>query len=111
LICPEDSRQAATNFSGDFSNKTISYFVGDVTNMDANYGMFLSGDRNLTGGVMHANGFLEVVTNQTIGWSSELHNGFGNIALADGSVQETISTNLNELLQQTGLATNRLAIP
>ena len=110
LVCPQDLRRHATNFSIGFSNTNVSYFVGLVTN-DANYSMFLSGDRNIIGGTKQANGILEITTNQIIGWGTDLHNGMGNIALADGSVQATIPSNLNELFQQTGASTNRFAIP
>jgi hypothetical protein len=40
-----------------------------------------------------------------------MHNGIGNIAIADGSVQQMTSSNLFQLLLQSGIATNRLAIP
>jgi prepilin-type processing-associated H-X9-DG protein len=35
----------------------------------------------------------------------------GNIGLADGSVQTTDSSFLHQLLVQSGVATNRLALP
>ena len=73
--------------------------------------MLFSGDRNIVGGTKLANGILELTTNQSVGWSSEMHNGIGNVALADGSVQQTTVSNLFQLLLQTGVATNRLAIP
>jgi len=73
--------------------------------------MLISGDRNIVGGTKLANGILEITTNQLVGWSSEMHNGVGNIGVADGSVQTVTVTGFAELLQQTGVATNRLAIP
>lgn len=36
---------------------------------------------------------------------------FGNIGFADGSVQQLSSSGLRDAFQQTGLATNRQAIP
>jgi len=44
-------------------------------------------------------------------WTAARHKFAGNIGLADGSVEQTTSSGLNELLHKTGLATNRLAIP
>ena len=116
LICPSDTkRRYATNFSGALSTNNISYFVG----LDANTNSpktFLSGDRNIVilGGIIK-NGVIEITTKNPVGWSSELHGGFGNIAFPDGTVHRTesrgTSWNLRDLIRKTGLATNRLAIP
>jgi hypothetical protein len=56
LVCPEDSRKPAHSFDRTFSNKNLSYFVGVDANNDAPQ-MFLSGDRNVTGGIQ-ASGLL-----------------------------------------------------
>ncbi len=110
LICPKDAKRSyATNFSGAFSATNISYFVGLDANMISQQA-FHSGDRNIVGGIMK-NGVLEITTNHPVGWSSELHGGAGNILTADGSVQAVSNSGLTNLIQQTGLATNRLAIP
>jgi prepilin-type processing-associated H-X9-DG protein len=113
LVCPADVRQPATDIGPTFGNSNVSYFVG-LDAEDAKPQTILSGDRNIAGGMMK-NGVLEITRNDPVGWSSELHGGIGNIAFADGSVQQTTSRktswNLRELIGQTGLATNRLAIP
>jgi hypothetical protein len=101
---------------------------------------FLCGDDNFKiGGVPVKSGLLELPANSPVSWTSGRHTtykrhfwnvatSFGNVGLADGSVQETtissrtnllLSTGLDpscvssltSLLQATGLATNRLAIP
>jgi hypothetical protein len=54
---------------------------------------------------------LELSTNAPISWTSARHHFAGNIGLADGSVQQFTIQRLQNALQQTGLATNRLAIP
>jgi hypothetical protein len=110
LVCPSDVRQPANDFGSNFCNQTISFFVG-VDADESNPQMPLSGDRNITGGTKLPNGMLEITTNQPVGWSSELHEGVGNIGMADGSVQQTDSSNLCDLLQRAGIATNRFAIP
>jgi prepilin-type processing-associated H-X9-DG protein len=112
LICPYDSeRTCATNFSTDFTSKNISYFVG----LDANQThpqTLLSGDDNFEiGGVPVKPGLLKLSTNTPISWTAARHKFAGNILLADGSVQTVTVQGLQKLLQQTGLATNRLAIP
>jgi hypothetical protein len=110
LVCPADTRHSAKDFASIPGNQGVSYFVGldaDETKPQ----MPLSGDRNIIGGTRFTNGIVEFSTNQTVRWSSEIHDGVGNIGLNDGSVQQLTTIGLTELLQQTGLATNRLAIP
>ena len=85
LVCPSDVRQPAKDFVTNFDNSTISYFVG-VDAEESNPQMLLSGDRKIVGGTKLTNGILEITKNDPVGWNSELHNGVGNIALADGSV-------------------------
>lgn len=112
VLCPQDvSRDYATNFTTDFNNGRISYFVG--ADADENYPQrFLSGDANFEiGGAAVKSGLLEFSTNAPIGWSAARHNLSGNIGFADGSVQSLSNSNLLIYLHQTGLATNRLAIP
>ena len=112
LLCPEDTyRIWATNWST-LNNSNISYFVDfDVTN-ETNPQMILDGDDNLTiGGVRVRPGFLNLWTNTTVGWTKERHHGEGNIVFADGSLQQLTTDGLRQALQQTGVATNHLAIP
>jgi len=112
VLCPRDTnRDNATNFTTDFNNSRISYFVG--VDADENYPQkFLSGDANFEiGGAAVKSGLLEFSTNAPIGWTAARHQFAGNISLSDGSVQSLYNTNLASQLQQTGLATNRLAIP
>lgn len=110
LICPQDSRQVASDFGGGFSNSNVSYFVGLLAN-DDNPEAFLAGDRNIIGGRTLPNGTTEISTSDAIRWGTDLHNGSGNIALADGSVSQCPSDYLKQALQYTGIATNRLEKP
>jgi prepilin-type N-terminal cleavage/methylation domain-containing protein len=112
LICPADTdRIAATNFITDFNSSKISYFVGLGANTNSPQA-FLSGDDNFAiGSVPVKSGLLELSTNVEISWTAARHKFVGNIGLADGSVQQTTQDELRQALQQTGLATNRLAIP
>ena len=112
LCCPADSgRVPATNFNADFGNANISYFVG----LDADENKprtFLSGDDNFAmNGVPVKSGRLEISTNTLLFWTAARHRFAGNIGLADGSVQQLTTDGLRQALQQTGVATNRLAIP
>jgi prepilin-type N-terminal cleavage/methylation domain-containing protein len=111
LLCPaETHRTAATNFGPDLDNARISYFVGIDANQ-TNSQMFLSGDRNLTNGRASNRRFLDLTTNNPVGWTAELHQSQGNAGLADGSVQQFNNSRLREALANTGDSTNRLAMP
>jgi competence protein ComGC len=124
LYCPEDrTRIYATNFGDDLKNK-ISYFVG----WDARESlpqMWLSGDANLlVNGSPSKSRVVELTTNinvvwnvsrhaevETHGWLFKKKLGWGNVCLGDGSVQSIRNAGVRPWLEQTGLATNRLAIP
>ena len=114
LLCPVVAESTgfvyATNFGDDLKNK-ISYFIG--LDSDTNHpSAFLSGDDNFEiNGVAIKSSLLEFSTNAPIAWSATRHKFVGNIGLADGSVQMVNNSGLTNLVHQTGLATNRLAIP
>lgn len=112
LWCPSDkSRVAAGNFAG-LSAKNISYFVGldAATNHPQ---IFLSGDDNFViAKVSVKSGLLAFSTNAPIAFTAERHGNGGNIGLADGSVRAAgLGYSLQQMIMETGAATNRLAIP
>jgi prepilin-type processing-associated H-X9-DG protein len=112
LVCPQDEEHLppATNFSWQLAGH-ISYFINSDAS-DAYPQMFISGDDNFAvGGIPVKSGLLEISTNTTITWTAKRHVNAGNIGLADGSVAMVNNTGLINLLRQTGVATNRLAIP
>lgn len=109
LICPSDSKDAATNWT-DFGNSNLSFFIG-VDAAETNAAMILSGDRNITNGMPIRNGMLTLTTNRLAGWTSEVHNKVGNILLADGSVQQDSIFGLKNHIADTGVATNRVQMP
>ena len=83
----------------------------DVTNAD-NPRMVLSGDDNLTiNGIPVRSGILELSANTPVSWTATRHGKCGNIVFADNSVAEESPYGFQQALQQTGLTTNRLAIP
>jgi prepilin-type processing-associated H-X9-DG protein len=110
VVCPLDKRTAATNFTTDFNNSHVSYFAG-LDADESRPGGFLAGDWNLTNGQSRVKGILSLQTNQNIGWTKELHNQTGNVAMGDGSVQQMANAQRNRFLSNTGLATNRLIFP
>ena len=116
-------------FSG-HQNDALSYFYG-VDATDTEPGRILSGDRNVGTGTAGQNGAADKTTifktaqiqnisatagqllsnTTTINWTTELHNGVGNIGLADGSVQQVTMNKFREQMKATGDATNRAVFP
>jgi prepilin-type processing-associated H-X9-DG protein len=131
LFCPTDKLRRQANvfattvppgnqnvvpFQG---NTSLSYFV-NLDAVDTNPSMFLSGDDNLLiGGQPHdrlsgspaMSGVLPLTTNSLIAWSEARHEKQGNVALADGSVQQLSTSNLRRHWETSGVETNRLAMP
>lgn len=112
LFCPSDPDVlVATNFGPSLTSKNISYFVG-LTVATNSPQAFLSGDDSFQfGGVPVKSGVLEISPATPLKWTAERHKFAGNIGLVDCSVQPVKNPGLAKLIQQTGLATNRLAIP
>lgn len=111
LACPSDTaRKAAHSFDSTLGNSNLSYFVG-VDADDTNPQMFLAGGRNITNRLGLQSGLVVWTTNELVGWTHQLHNRQGNVALADGSVQGFSNSRLREALRNTGVATNRLLMP
>jgi len=111
-VLPADAdRFAAENFTAGFDNSKVSYFAG-VDAADDKPAMFLSGDDNFAIGSRPVkSGLLLLATNAPVSWTATRHVNQGNIGLADGAVMTTGSASLRQLLVQTGVATNRLALP
>ena len=120
LTCPEDKNRqpSCANFSPEIAGH-VSYFIG----LDARPNQtkrILSGDDNLVvNGIRVRPGILNVSTNVSVEWTKERHHSFGNTLFAGGYVLSEGSSQyppppfrgLQQALEQTSLATNRLAIP
>jgi prepilin-type processing-associated H-X9-DG protein len=112
VFCPaETKRDCATNFSSDFGNNRVSYFIV-VSPPENDPSAPMAGDRNLTlDGTALTTGWHFVGTNAQLGWNRELHNRKGNVLMADASVLMLDSTNLPAVFRYSSMATNHLAIP
>jgi prepilin-type N-terminal cleavage/methylation domain-containing protein len=131
VLCPADSgqsRREATNFgvkvfnvkNADFNNKRISYFVG-VEADETKPGMLLSGDRNILdeqGNISYyeKGGYVKLGTNVTflnkLKWTDkDMHQGAGNSALGDGSVQNLSNARLREQIKNSGDDLNTVQFP
>ncbi len=110
VVCPTDNRNPAASL-GQMNNSNLSYFVG--LDADERFPSFvLSGDRNLVTNAIAVNPGLAVIrSNQPVAWSKQIHKLAGNVLLADGSVQQTSTSTVSTLFQQTGTNLTRLAVP
>jgi len=124
LHCPGDFARSrpATNFTDDLKGK-ISYFTGMSVN-NFNPQLLLSGDDNFLRNHSQVKpGPIDVSSPAELEWNGDRHrpkpgwfsatpkSGGGNILLTDGSVQSVTTSGLKNLIEQTGLTTNRLIIP
>jgi hypothetical protein len=115
VSCPADTRMIATNFSSgnfasDFSDQKISYFVGVDASTNSPRA-WLCGDRNITNGISPSRGHLTLATGQSAGWTSELHDGCGNVAFSDGSVLQISNRELRDTMRKSNGWTNRIILP
>jgi prepilin-type processing-associated H-X9-DG protein len=122
LVCPMESnpkRRGATVFTATAppgaipftATNNISYFVGVDAEADRPQAI-LSGDDHFNIGKAKPNpGLLLVPTNAAVAWRNERHPNRGYVAFADGSVHDLDTTGFRAALIQTGIATNRLAMP
>lgn len=122
LHCWQDAdreeARAGVNFDT-MTAKNVSYLVSLSAN-ETNPAGILAGDRNLmTDGKVLGPGVFALTTNMTIGWTKKIHNGMGNVAMADGSVQQsgngsegtTRSDRLQQMVRDQKMMTNWLAVP
>lgn len=124
VMCPSDTRTAATNWAGvnqggDFSSDKLSYAVG-IDAQDTRPNMLLATDRNLgdsqnTGPAIATAqyiGLRRVTTNPVfVAWTDRLHQKNGNIGLADGSVQQVTRALLGQQLKNSGDGDNYILFP
>ena len=106
LLCPSDSgstKLAATNFIV-FTTNNVSYFVnGDATESDPQ--MILTGDQNVapnsTSKFYSSPTVLSTFIGTAVFTTTDLHQGSGNCAMSDGSVQSVSSSGFRTLLQNS----------
>ena len=111
LICPADEKRKPADSFTNLQTKNLSYFVS-LSADEAEPQNLLSGDRNLqTNNVSIPPGLFALTLGTPISFSSELHNGEGNIAMADGSVQLLSAVRVSLSATNSAIATNLIVIP
>ena len=98
LVCPVDlKKKAATNWVFMSGDVNISYFLG-TNSTETRPQTILAGDSNVTGGGggldPHWSTFLG--TSIDAAWDATLHVRCGNLALSDGSVQQSTTPTLRD---------------
>ena len=96
LVCPADTRIAATNFAT-LRNANISYFI----DVDADYFhpmSILADDGNLA----TSRTLLRQATGATLAWTAAQHRFQGNVLFADGHVEEWGATTTGKSLATAG---------
>jgi hypothetical protein len=121
LNCPAD-RERLNNMKADFTAGPLG--LASAGNAALGYGASLDAaeqlpnatlaiDRNLVTNAMNLRGKVILVTaaGRPPEWDTRQHNLDGNLALADGSVQQVSPRGLAAMVRDSGIATNRLLLP
>ena len=89
LACAQDNQRTKASSWDQLTNDAqhISYFLG-LDAEESKPQSILSGDRNITTNGVRAVGLVAIPTSFKLGWSRELHGGFGNVVLGDGSAYQ-----------------------
>lgn len=108
LVCPQDTRTAATSFEN-LANENISYFIDFDSKPNAPM-TIVHGDRNIT---LDSNVILQTTQSTPPSWikSVGLHGDRGHLVFGDGHVEELDSVGLANAVQKTGIVTNHFAVP
>jgi len=73
--------------------------------------MILSGDRNISTNGRMLSGILRLTSKPPINWTRDIHARFGNIGLADGSVEQSKGAPLLSQIDSSANMGVRVAIP
>ena len=118
LVCPvEPNPQLLWNFSTNFGNQTVSYFIGLDATFDKTNAILTGDDNFEIKGVPVKAGVLELSTNTPIAWTAERHNLRGNIGYGGLSFLVTSNSGLASAIIKQYAGPNgftnrfRIAIP
>lgn len=111
LWCPGEPREKFTTNWATLSRTNISYFLSLDSQADSPE-MILLGDRHFQTEPTRSGDRIELTRSSHVSWGRSPHDGIGQFALADGSVQRSHS-NLAEFVAPSlaRITTNRLEFP
>jgi prepilin-type N-terminal cleavage/methylation domain-containing protein len=98
LVCPVDlKKKVATNWVFMSGDANVSYFLG-TNSTEIKPQTILAGDSNVTGGGggLDPHWSIYLGTSIDAAWDATLHVFCGNLALADGSVQQSTTLTLRD---------------
>lgn len=120
LVCAAD-RERVNNTKSDFSAGPLG--LASAGNAAVSYGASLDADetrpnsillldRNLVTNTWNLRAKVVLaISNRPPEWDNRQHKLCGNVALADGSIQDVLNSGLADLVRLQGIATNRLLLP
>lgn len=110
LACSEDrERRGVANFA-DFSGENLSYFVA-LDAEETRPEMILAGERTFTPNGRIVSGVITVSREIKVTFARGVHQGYGNIALADGSAQRMENRDLSSQAVRSPVSPFRVQIP
>lgn len=112
IVCPADAgRNAPAAFVKGMGATNVSYFVAlDATPLKAD--AFMCGDRNLQVNEQRIPpGMFRLRSQDSMGWTEQIHNHRGNLLLTDGSVGCHTNPVSIFAMHKQGVETNRLLLP
>ena len=95
--CPNDPRVVAKSWAT-LKNTNVSYFV--VADAKLKSQSLLSGDRNISRSSVELTNILHT-TYADVAWTTNLHNGKGNLLFGDGHVLQANNEQLRRALEQS----------
>jgi len=102
LVCPADKERPPPARFDSFTDEKVSYFVALNAALSRPESV-LVGDRHLaTNQIPLRGGVARIDDLQSVGWTKQIHNGGGNVALADGSAHFVAGKGIQILLQASG---------
>jgi prepilin-type processing-associated H-X9-DG protein len=123
VTCPDDKKRLprADAFSS-LTDRKISYFIHlDATLHEQKQDWVLLGDRHVAtngvalpagiDGVALPAGIVQIHDPQTVSWTTNIHQGQGNVALADGGVHQVNSKRFRDVLKPITTVPHTLVMP
>jgi type II secretory pathway pseudopilin PulG len=99
LICPADNRLPSPTFAA-LQNENVSYFVAPMA-QPGHSDSIVAGDRNITGISSSGGSVLRIGSDNSLGWTHELHDGQGYLLFGDARVELLNNKTLVAALSQS----------